>query len=293
MRTTTREDFSRWLDEKVLGPASEGLDADVSLSKEPKAASPLSRAANQVRERAKARRIAIPGGLASVMAGGYTKGFRQAMSFAASFQLVKVDGLETLDKGPCTVFFDQAIEADFQGRKALKVAVTTESDGGRLGRIAAFSDQAIHYYDRESLSLLGWEQGGRVLSLQADSGEPKQWQLGRSYALDASTVSHKDGRLIESFVRRAEISEANPISKLGSWAKRLQPTFPVTSETRSFSLALRSFAVDDTSEQSAVLELYEFELGPLGLKTKSHNICSVQESLEFGNVLQMTMIRCP
>ena len=293
MRTTTREDFSRWLDEKVLNPGAGGSHAEAVVSNATRATSPLSRAAHHVRERVKERRLAIPGGLPAVMAGGYTRGFREAIRLSASFQLVKVDGFETLEKGPCTVLFDKAVEAEFAGRRALKVCVTTQSDGGRLGRLGAFSDQTTHYYDPDGLQLLGWEQGNRVLRLEASPKVPHQWQLGRSYALGASTVAHRDGRLLESFVHRAEISEANPVSKMSAWAKRLQPTFPASASTRSFSLALRSFAVDETSDQSAVLELYEFELGPLGLRTKSHNICSKQESLEFGNVLQMTMIRCP
>ncbi|NBQ78496.1 MAG: hypothetical protein EBT99_07595 [Betaproteobacteria bacterium] len=268
MRTTTREDFSRWLDEKVLNPVSEGPQVDVLVSKDLKAASPLSRAANKARERARARRLSMPGGIASVMAGGYTQGFKQALRLPASFQLVKVDGLETLEKGACTVLFSQAVACVFQGR-------------------------ATHYYDPETMRLLGWEQASRVLSFDLALSEPAHWQIGRSYALGSSTVCHKDGRLLESFVQRAEISEANPVSKMSALAKRLQPTFPSAADTRAFSLALRSFAVDDTSDQSAVLELFEFELGPRGLKTKSHNICSVQESLEFGNVLLMTMIRCP
>jgi len=293
MRTTTREDFSRWLDEKVLNPVSEGPQVDVLVSKDLKAASPLSRAANKARERARARRLSMPGGIASVMAGGYTQGFKQALRLPASFQLVKVDGLETLEKGACTVLFSQAVACVFQGRSALKVEVRTESEGGRLGRLGAFSEQATHYYDPETMRLLGWEQASRVLSFDLALSEPAQWQIGRSYALGSSTVCHKDGRLLESFVQRAEISEAHPVSKMSALAKRLQPTFPSAADTRAFSLALRSFAVDDTSDQSAVLELFEFELGPRGLKTKSHNICSVQESLEFGNVLLMTMIRCP
>jgi hypothetical protein len=293
MRTTTREDFSRWLDEKVLNPASEGPQADVVVSSGLKAASPLSRAASKARERAKARRVSLPGGLSSVMAGGYTNGFRQALRLPASFQLVRVDGLETIEKGACTVLIQQAVACEFQGRRALRVEVRTESEGGRLGRVGAFSDQAFHYYEPETLRLLGWEQASRVINFEAALSEPAQWQIGRSYALGSSTVRHKDGRLLESFVQRAELSEANPVAKMSALAKRLQPTFPSAADTRSFSLALRSFSVDDTSDQSAVLELFEFELGPRGVRTKSHNICSVQESLEFGNVLQMTMIRCP
>lgn len=291
MRISTREDFRRWLDEQLLRPA-EGLKAELAQEASHVAASPLSRAAISARERAKARRFALPGGLASVMAGGYTGGFRKALSLPASFQLVRVEGLETIEKGACTVRFEQAISSEFQGREALKVAVTTTSEGGRMGRLGAFSERCEHYYDPVGLRLLGWEQGSRRLALQAGNSEPESWQLGRTYALGASTLSHHDGRLLESFVHRAQITELTPTLRKSGLASRLQPTFEPIRANRDFSLALRSFSVDDDAEQSAVLELYEFEMGPKGLQTKSHNICAVQESLEWGNLLQMTMIRC-
>ena len=291
MRMSTREDFSRWLDEQVLRPSDE-LMAELGEQAVVVRESPLSRAANQTRERAKAKRLSLPGGLSSVMAGGYARGFKQALSLPASFQLVKVDGLETVDKGACTVHFEAAVNADFFGRAALKVKVTTESAGGSLGRLGAFTDHCVHFYDPVSLQMLGWEQGNRIHRMHLDTKEPDSWQLGRSYALGSSTTYHQDGRALESFVQRAEISESLPMRPKAHWAARGQPTFPTAAQTREFSLTTRSFAVDDNSEQSAVLELYEFELGPHGLQTKSHNICSVQESLELGSYLQMTMIRC-
>lgn len=89
MRTTTREDFSRWLDEKVLNPEAGGLHVEAAVGSASRATSPLSRAAHQVRERVKERRLAIPGGLPAVMAGGYTRGFREAIRLSASFQLAE------------------------------------------------------------------------------------------------------------------------------------------------------------------------------------------------------------
>jgi len=254
--------------------------------------SPLSRAAGLTRARAKSRRLSLDGGLSSIMAGGYARGFKQAMSLPASFQWVKVDGLETIEKGTCTVHFDPAIRSEFLGKQALKVRVTTESQGGTLGRLGAFNDRRVHYFDPVSLQMLGWEQGSLVHRMDSALDEPESWQLSRSYALGASTTYHQDGRALESFVQRAEISESNPMLPTNGRTARAQPTFPPVARTREFSLTMRSFAVDDHSDQSAVLELYEFEIGPQGLQTKSHNICSVQESLEYGSYLQMIMIRC-
>jgi hypothetical protein len=279
MRTSSKSDFFRWLDEKVLGQRAHLIQVEGEGEGEPDAAERFSRPTQPVMATLSkaAEPSAIPVCLNAIGAAGYAGGFRERKTLQASFQIVQVEGLHTLDKGPCTVTFHRAVEDSFDGRPALRVRVFTHSFGGRMGCMGEFSEVRQLYYNPLDYALLGWELGDHKVRLHAAAPQPELWVVGRSYPLGSRTVYHRDGHPIESFVERGEVSVTPQLD---------------------YSLALRSYAVDDASDQSSVLELYEFsvEAGRQPyerlFRTKSHNICAVRENLAHGTVLQMTMIRC-
>jgi len=284
MRTSSKSDFFRWLDQKVLGqpPLVQGeVVSEVAreVEGEPDAAAGFARPVqpDMATLSKTAARAAVPVCLKAIGAVGYAAGFRERRTLQASFQIVRVEGLQTLDKGPCTVTFHRAVEDSFDGRPALRVRVFTHSFGGRLGCVGEFSEVRQLYYNPLDYALLGWELGDQKVRLHGAIPRAGSWVAGRSYPLGSRTVYHRDGHPIESFVERGEVS---------------------MTPRQDYSLALRSYAVDDASDQSSVLELYEFsvEAGRQPheklFRTKSHNICAVRENLAHGAVLQMTMIRC-
>lgn len=277
MHTSSKLDFNRWLDQKVLGPhlserlAHFGVEPDTSdcfvHRAPPKCDPPASDGS----------KAGVPVCLKAIGPAGYVQGFRERRTLQASFQIVRIEGLQTLDKGPCTVTFHRAVEDRFDGRPALRVRVFTHSFGGRMGRVGEFSEVRQLYFSPSDYSLLGWDLGEQRVRLHESPALRSTWVANRSYALGARTVYHRDGHPIESFIERGEVS--------------VHPQ-------QGCSLTLRSYAVDDASEQSTVLELFEFAIEPgkhpgeNRFRTHSHNICAVRENLQLGTVLQMTMIRC-
>jgi len=275
MRTSSKSDFFLWLDQKVLGQQVRAIQD----KREPDATAHFARPMHPVLPALSgpAPRAAIPVCINAIGAAGYARGFRERKTLQASFQIVRVEGLHTLDKGPCTVTFHRAVEDSFDGRPALRVRVFTHSFGGRMGCVGEFSEVRHLYYNPLDYALLGWDLGDQRVRLHGGAPQAESWVAGRSYPLGSRTVYHRDGHPIESFVERGEVS---------------------MTPRQDYSLALRSYAVDDASDQSSVLELYEFsiETGRQPreriFRTKSHNICAVRENLVHGTVLQMTMMRC-
>jgi len=305
MRTSSTSDFTRWLDQKVLGFQRSPQTAETGSESSPGVvhAAPVRNAEPRVHAgqvgpagqvghagdagdaasfaaleaRGTGVRAAVPVCLQAIGPAGYMHGFRERRTLQAAFQIVRVEGLQTLDKGPCTVTFHRAVEDSFDGRSALRVRVFTHSFGGRMGCVGEFSEVRQLYFDPRGYALLGWDLGEQRVRCNPSITQHKSWVAGRSYPLGSRTAYHRNGHPIESFVERGEVS--------------LHPQ-------QRCSLALRSYAVDDASEQSSVLELFEFsvEAGKLPqqtvFRTQSHNICAVRENLTHGSVLQMTMIRC-